>query len=163
MRDAAAGPSKARGGAQPEYLDASGLAKLYLPEPESETLNRALAGRRDALVSDLAVTEIVSSLARRRRVGEVSQEAVVRLQRTLLGHLDVGVYHRIELLPAVHRAAERLLLSAERVSLRAADALHLALAVSGEAATLITYDLRLADAAGVFGLQVFPEANREGE
>jgi hypothetical protein len=29
------------------YLDASALAKLYLPEPESDRLNEFLRGRRD--------------------------------------------------------------------------------------------------------------------
>jgi predicted nucleic acid-binding protein len=62
----------------------------------------------------------------------------------------------VELISATHREAERLLLSIEAVPLRAADALHLALAVGGDAASLMTYDQRLAEAGRAIGLGVFP-------
>lgn len=140
----------------PFYFDASALVKLYLPEPNSASLNRVVAGRRDALVSDLVVTEIVSSLCRRRREGTVSRQIVDRVRREILSHLDGGVYARVELVPAVHREAERLLASIDQVALRAADALHLALALSGGAATVLTFDRRLADAARASGLGVHP-------
>jgi len=140
----------------PLYLDTSALAKLYVPESESAELNRRILGRRDLIISDLAVTEIVSSLCRRRRDGTVDTKIVGRLQRAVLNHLEQGVYRRVDLIPATHREAERLMLSVEGVALRAADALHLALAVSGEAATVLTYDKRLAEASRAIGLNVFP-------
>lgn len=74
----------------------------------------------------------------------------------LLSHFDSGVYCRVELLPEIHREAERLLVSIERVPLRATDALHLALALSGAAASVLTFDRRLAGAARALGLNVFP-------
>ena len=144
--------------AGPLYLDASALVKLYLPEPESDDLNRLLVGRLDAVVSDLAVTEIVSSLCRRRREGSVTTADVSSLQRALLGHIEAGVYRRVELIPAAHREAERLLISLRTVPLRAADALHLALALGAEAASLLTWDRRLGAAARAIGLGVFPAA-----
>ncbi len=140
----------------PLYCDASALAKLYVPEADSDELNRAIQGRSDLLVSDLSITEIVSSLARRRREGALTASVAVRLHRAILGHTEKGLYRRVELLAATHRDAERLLLSAESVPLRAADALHLALAISGDAASLLTYDRRLAEAARSIGLIVFP-------
>ena len=45
------------------YLDASALAKLYVTEPGSDVLDDALRGRGDLMVSDLAVTEVVSAFA----------------------------------------------------------------------------------------------------
>ena len=141
----------------PLYLDASALAKLYLPEPESDDLNRLLVGRHDVVVSDLAVTDIVSSLCRRRREGSLTTAVVTRLHRALLGHIEAGVYRRFELIPAAHREAERLLISLGPVSLRALDALHLALALGSEAASLLTWDRRLGAAARAVGLCVFPE------
>jgi len=66
--------------------------------------------------------------------------------------VDAGFYRRVEIIPAIHREAERLLFSLDAVPLRAADALHLALAISAEAATLLTYDRRLAEAALTVGL-----------
>lgn len=140
----------------PLYLDASALVKLYLPETESDDLNRLLMGRRDVVVSDLAVTEIVSSLCRRRREGSLTTAVVARLHRALLGHIEAGVYRRFELLPATHREAERLLVALSAVPLRPADALHLALAVGAEAASLLTWDRRLGAAARAIGMGVFP-------
>ena len=140
----------------PLYFDASALLKLYVREPGSNELNREILGRTDLLVSDLAVTEIVSSLCRRKREGTVGMPVVVRLQRALLSHVREGLYRRVELIPDTHREAERLLVSMDTVSLRAADALHLALAVSGRAMCVLTYDRRLAEAARAMGLTVFP-------
>lgn len=138
------------------YPDASALAKLYLPETESDELNRAVEGRRDLLISDLSITEIVSSLSRRQREGALDRSIAIRLHRTILGHVETGVYRRIDLASITHREAERMLLSIEARSLRAADALHLALAVSADASTLLTYDRRMADAGRSIGLNVFP-------
>lgn len=140
----------------PLYCDASALVKLYVPETGSDDLNRALRGRGDLLVSDLAITEIVSSLARRRRERALTASIAARLHRAILSHTEKGVYRRVELLPATHREAERLLMAVESVALRAADALHLALAVSGDAASVLTYDRRLADAARSIGMAAFP-------
>lgn len=140
----------------PLYLDASALVKLYVPEPDSDELNRRVLGRRDLLVSELAVTEIVSSLCRRRREGALGTQTVVRLQRAVLDHIEAGHYRRVEMIPSTHRAAERFLLTVESALLRAADALHLALAVAGEAACVLTYDKRMREAARAIGLNVFP-------
>jgi predicted nucleic acid-binding protein len=109
------------------------------------------------LVSDLAVTEIVSAVARRLHQRSFTREAARRLQHAILQRLDEGVYHRVELTRDVHRRAEHfLLLALEGTSLRAADALHLALATSGHAASLATFDTRLAAAARARGLAVYP-------
>ena len=53
----------------PVYCDTSALLKLYLPERGSDEFNEAVKGRDDVLVSDLAVTEIISAIARRLRQG----------------------------------------------------------------------------------------------
>jgi predicted nucleic acid-binding protein len=127
---------------------------LYVPEAESEELNRTLKGRRDLLVSDLSITEIVSSLSRRRREGALEVAIASRLHHAILGHVEDGVYRKVELISTTHREAEMLLLSVEAVPLRAADALHLALAVAGDAASLLTFDRRLSDAAKAVGLGV---------
>ena len=140
----------------PVYLDASALAKLYLPEPESDELDRVLVGRRDLLVSDLAITEIVSAVARRQREGDLEARAARRLYRGLLDDREAGYYRRLALTPAAHREAERLLLLRQGISLRAADALHLAMALLAEARTIATFDQRMRGAADSVGLAVLP-------
>jgi predicted nucleic acid-binding protein len=132
------------------------LLKLYLPEPGSDEFNEIVEGRDDVLVSDLAVTEIVSAAARRLRQGSLPREAARRLQHAILGRLDEGVYHRVELTREVHRRAEHLLLTLEDTPLRAADALHLALAATARAASLASFDARLVVAARAAGLAVYP-------
>jgi len=107
-------------------------------------------------VSDLAVTEIVSAVARRLHQRSLTRETARRLQHAILGRLDEGGYHRVELTRDVHRRAEHYLLSPRATPLRAADALHLALATSARAASLATFDARLAAAARAAGLAVYP-------
>lgn len=139
--------------AEPVYLDASALVKLFVPEPESDDLNRALAGLTDVIVSDLALTEMASALGRRVRERRVTRDHARRLYReasTLL-----ALVHHAELTPPIHRRAERLVLSLA-TPLRALDALHLATALDAEAATVVTFDPRLRDAAGSQGLFVAP-------
>jgi predicted nucleic acid-binding protein len=54
-----------------------------------------------------------------------------------------------------HREAERLLLALKDVPMRAADALHLALATTAGAAAVVTFDHRLEEAARAVGLGIF--------
>lgn len=141
----------------PLYLDASALAKLFLPESGSADLNRALVGRRDLVLSDLAVTETVSALRRRARAGEMRLEDAVGVQRALLDLFDAGSVLRVGLDGPAHREAERLLIHLEP-PLRAADALHLAMALGSEAAGVVTFDERMRAAAAAAGLHALPAA-----
>ena len=141
--------------AGPVYLDASALVKLLLPEPESDALNRALMQGVEVIVSDLALTETASALGRRTREGLLTQGDSRRLYREAQ---KLAAACRIaEGTPPVHRRAERLLLTSLNIPLRALDALHVALALDVEAATVASYDPRLRRAASAQGLFVAPE------
>lgn len=141
--------------AGPLYCDASALAKLYLPEEGSDELNQRLTRRIDVWVSDLAVTEVASALARRAREASLPFARARQIHRKILANAATGAFRRVELLPDSHREAERLLL-ASTAPLRAADALHLALALGAGAATLLTYDRPMSRAALDCGLAVWP-------
>jgi uncharacterized protein len=139
----------------PVYLDASALVKLLVPEPESDALNQSLIQAGDVIVSDLALTETASALGRRTREGLLTSGESRRLYREA-ERLTTSC--RIaELTPPVHRRAERLLLTSLHISLRALDALHVALALHAEAATVVAYDPRLRKAAEGQGLFIAPE------
>lgn len=140
----------------PLYCDTSALLKLYLPEAGSDVFNALVEGRDDLLVSDLCVTEAASALARRVRQGALPGEAARRVQHAILDRLDEGAYHRVELTRDVHRRAEHFLLSLGDIPLRASDALHLALAASGRAASLASFDARMVAAARAASLAVYP-------
>jgi predicted nucleic acid-binding protein len=108
------------------------------------------------MVSELTVTEMVSVLARLSRQGAITREALRRIQHAVVGRLDDGTYQRVELTRDIHRRAEHLLLQLTQIPLRAADALHLALATSARAPSLASFDSRLATAARAVGLATYP-------
>jgi len=125
-------------------------------EPGSDEFNRAVEGRDDVLISDLTLTEVISALARRLREGALTREIVRRVQHAMIERLDGDTYHRIELTRDVHRRAEHFLLTLTGMPLRAADALHLALATSSHALSLASFDARLRAAARAVGLATYP-------
>jgi predicted nucleic acid-binding protein len=78
------------------------------------------------------------------------------VERAIVGRLDDGAFRRVELTRDVHRRAEHFLLTRGETPLRAADALHLALATSGRAASMASFDARLGAAARAIGLATYP-------
>jgi predicted nucleic acid-binding protein len=136
------------------YVDSSALAKLYVPEVESERLDNFLRGRRGLMISELAITEVLSAVGRRKREKELRAELANEIRDALLADADSGSFNRLDLSPAVHREAERLLLATDSVPLRTPDALHIALALSGQATHVLTFDRRMREAAVRTGLNV---------
>jgi uncharacterized protein len=136
------------------YIDSSALAKLYVPEAESERLDAFLRGKLGLMISELAITEVLSAVARRKREGELKPELANQIRDAVLADADSGSFARSHLDPAVHRVAERLLLATDSVHLRTLDALHLALAFSGAATHVVTFDRRMREAAVQSGLNV---------
>jgi len=136
----------------PVYLDTSALAKLYLPESGSDELEDVLLGRRDIIVSDLAITELTSAVARRVRDTDLSAAHARRIYQRVLNDVGAGEFRRAEITANSHREAERLLMGiARRVPLRAADALHLGMATLLGVRVLVTFDQRMRSAAEALG------------
>jgi len=136
----------------PVYLDTSALAKLYLPEPRSDEMEDALLGRRDVIVSDLAVTELTSAVARRVRDADLTAAHARRIYQRLLRDVGGGEFRRAEITSNAHREAERLLMGVgRRVPMRAADALHLGMAGLLGVRVLVTFDQRMRAAAEGLG------------
>lgn len=135
------------------YIDSSALAKLYVPEPESDALDAFLRGRRNLLISEVVLSEVLSAIARRWREGELSAAQARAVRAALLADADSGALERLQLAPAVHREAERILFSMGSRPLRTLDALHLALALTAEATHVITFDARMKTAATECGLR----------
>jgi hypothetical protein len=135
------------------YLDSSALAKLYVPEPESDALEAFFCGRRDLMISELAITEVLSAVGRRRREGMLTGHQALEIRDAVLADADSGSFQRLDMSPVVHREAERLLFHIESVALRTLDALHVALALQGSATHVVTYDARMRTAALHAGLK----------
>jgi predicted nucleic acid-binding protein len=122
------------------YLDSSALVKLAVREAESLALRRYLRRRRPLVASALARTEVVRALM------PLGPQAIRR------GH---DVLARVDLV----RVNDRVLDAAGAlppVELRSLDAIHLATAqqLGADLARIVTYDDRMATAAGQLGLTV---------
>jgi len=128
------------------YLDTSALVKLYIGEPGTESVERAVAEAESVATSWLSYPEARSAFARLRREGSLSPEDL----RVVASSLDKDLAAYEILMPdeGVWRAAGDI---AELRGLRALDAVHLAeasgLAESKEDVRMLTFDDRLLAAA----------------
>jgi predicted nucleic acid-binding protein len=120
------------------YIDTSALLKLVVDEPESEALRAYLSDRGPLVTSALSVTELLRAA---RRIAP-SFEAPAR---ALLDGLTL-----VEISRPILEAAALL----HPPVLRTLDAIHLATALTQGAAleVVVTYDVRLRDAARAGGL-----------
>lgn len=123
------------------YLDTSAAAKLLIEEPESSTvagwLDRQVEAG-EAIVSSLLLETELRRLAARERLSQVAVGEV--LDGVDLVEPDRALFHEAGILP-------------DR-TLRSLDALHLATVLRLDAATLVTYDLRMTQAAAALGIRV---------
>jgi uncharacterized protein len=134
------------------YLDTSVLIATLIDEPTSDAVRAYLiAAEQELLVSDFAAAEVASVLSRLVRTGMLAApEAVARLG-------DFDTWRTAASSPADLRAADARLaymyVRRFEFTLRAPDALHLAVASRLQAA-LATLDRRMERAARGFGIAV---------
>ena len=122
------------------YLDSSALVKTIIEEPESRALVRWLDAKDQLVACELVRVETV-------RAVRVSDPTAVARARQAIATLTL-----IRLDDALYEAAADL----EPSSLRSLDALHLgaALSLGRDLTGVVTYDTRMAEAAGVLDLHV---------
>lgn len=119
------------------YLDTSAAVKLISDERESDGLRSYLDEGPTVVSSDLLETEL-RRIGIRHRIDQVLITAV--LDGVTLIPLGRDQFREAGLYP--------------QAGLRSLDALHLAGALSADAAAILTYDARLAEAARAHGLRV---------
>ena len=105
------------------------------------------------MISELAITEVLSAVARRRREGVLTAHLALAIRDAVLTDADSGSFVRLDMSPVVHREAERLLFQMESVALRTLDSLHVAAALMGAASHVVTYDARMRAASLHAGLK----------
>ncbi len=122
------------------YLDASAIVKLVLSETGSQELTEYLLGRAPSVTCRISTTEVSRAVRRQSLDAAASVEAVLATMTV------------VEVSPDLARTAGRL----QPAELRSLDAIHVATAlmVAGDIDAVVTYDLRLAAAARLVGLQV---------
>jgi predicted nucleic acid-binding protein len=126
------------------YLDASAIVKLVTDEAETAALRAWLEARAPLLTSRISTVEVARAMLRKGpksvRLGRAALDDAFR--SVAIVELDVSIAQRAGTLSPA--------------TLRALDAIHLAAALGfgDEVATLVTYDMGLADAARTAGLEV---------
>lgn len=137
------------------YLDTSALVKLYMAEPGRTVVTTAIEQATVVGTSMVAYVEARAALARRRRERGLSPEAYRRAGRLL--QRDWPRYLRFEVTETLIVIAGNL---AEKMHLRAYDALHLASGLSMQAqlgdTVFACWDQGLARAAAKAGLEILP-------
>jgi predicted nucleic acid-binding protein len=135
------------------YLDTSSLLKIFLIEPDSETVRRLVDPAERVISSLVAYPEARAGLARARRNGRIDDAGY----DDIVAQFEVfwGECQHVDVTADVARLAGDL---AERHALRGFDAIHLASAISfhdasGEALTFLAADALLLQAAAVCGLE----------
>lgn len=120
------------------YLDSSALVKLVIREPESAALRRFLRGHAVHASSALATTEVLRAVRR-------ADPAAIPTAHDALGRVVI-----LELTDDLLRDAGLL----DPPELRTLDAIHLSAArtLGSDLAAVVTYDERMAAAAGRLGL-----------
>ena len=130
------------------YLDSSALAKLYLVEPESLSVEQAIHTNRPWIAtSRVTYAEILSVLARCQRDKRISPPAYRAQKKAFLA--DWESFQVIELTAAVLSDAGRQI---ERHALRGYDAIQLCSALWIGKPSFACFDHRLLNAALSEGL-----------
>jgi predicted nucleic acid-binding protein len=135
------------------YIDTSYLAPYYLPEANSDVVERKLVKLPvgSLVISPLVRSEFASVLSRKSRTREMDAADSRRTMTALDTHLAAGILRMVSVGPRdFERATEWIM--AMRHPLRAPDALHLAVAAR-EDAVFWTLDKALARAAKWVGLK----------
>ena len=122
------------------YLDTSALVKLLVQEEHSEGLTAFLIDAGTLSSSEITHVELIRAVLRYR-------EAALQEARKLLDQLEL-----VAMNPALLERAGAL----RPLTLRSLDAIHLASAMQlgNQLRAVVTYDLRMQDAARSLGLAV---------
>lgn len=137
------------------YIDTSALAKCYVREPQSLSVLDWVETQGKPTTAALTLVEFRCLLARRRRARQIDTVLEQRALAEFDGHIRAGAW-RIHPTPFGDYAAARDLIDIlPEHSLRALDALHLAVARACGAETFATADITQADAAAALGFTVY--------
>ena len=135
------------------YIDTSYLAPYYLPEAKSDTVEKKLVKLPGGslVISPLVRAEFASLLSRKCRAKEMDEADARRTMTALDRHLGAGSFRMVSIGSRDFEQATEWIMAMKH-SLRAPDAVHLAVAAR-EDAVLWTLDRGLARAARWIGLK----------
>ena len=138
------------------YVDTSALLKRFVAEAQSDRFDQFVmqSSESDELtLSPLCLTEAVSALKRRERMGELDANYVLSAWGQLQQEVSAGLWMMTPF-PALAFAKACEAMLALTTPLAALDALHLATAQLCNCQAMASADARLCEAAHQAGLQV---------
>lgn len=134
------------------YLDTSAIIPYYREEPLSGVVQDFLVSVTPPVyISDLTGVELVSALARLVRVGDLDNGAADLIADAFAGDIKANLFMKTLLVSGHCKQAENWL-SLRKTSLRALDALHLAIC-SKQEACLVTCDRAFFQSARQLGVR----------
>ena len=136
------------------YFDTSALAKWYLPEEQSNEVEKYIQEHGPVVISDLTVVEMRNLLARHRREGNLDPNTEIKVFATFEEDIRQKFLICHPLSDGVARGAVNLLSVLCDLPLRMIDAMHLAMAKEIQTDVLATADPVMASAGEKLGLSV---------
>lgn len=135
------------------YFDTGYLVRLYLPDQGFQVV-RQLAAQHAVVSARLGRTETFAALHRVLREGRLNPITFPRTLAQFEHDCGLGAFSWLSMNESVLQRAERTLSgAAPSVSLRAADAIHLACAAEHGFTKIFSNDRHLLASAPLFGLQ----------
>ncbi|HPQ41288.1 MAG TPA: type II toxin-antitoxin system VapC family toxin [bacterium] len=136
------------------YFDTSALAKWYINENDSETVEAFLREHGPVTISSLTSVEMRSLLTRRRKNRDFNPETEMRIWATF--NEDIQRKHLVQLALSedIFHTAINIIDMLPEISLRTLDALHLAICQSHDIKGIATADKIMADSASMLGMEV---------
>jgi predicted nucleic acid-binding protein len=127
------------------YVDTSALVKLLVEETETDAVRAELQRR------DVVATSVITEIEPARAAARARERGATALDDVAVWAITAATLE-LELTPEIRRAAAAL----QPSTVRSLDAIHLATAASlgDDLAGLLTYDIRMQDAAAALGVTV---------
>jgi uncharacterized protein len=136
------------------FCDTSTVAKLYVPEADSQAVRERLESEDSVYVSELVRVELAGVFHRRLRERTWSREYFLAASRQFSADDLGGFWTWLTLDSTIVAAASNIYATLpETVFLRSADCLHLATAIRHNFAEVYTHDRHQLEAAQTLGLR----------
>jgi predicted nucleic acid-binding protein len=136
------------------YFDTSALAKWYLPEEQSNEVEKYIQEHGPVVISELTVVEMRELLARHRREGDLDPNTEIKVFATFEEDIRQKFLICHPLSDDIARGAVNLLSVLGDLPLRMTDAMHLAIAKEIQTDTFVTADSVMAAGAQAMGFSV---------
>ncbi len=136
------------------YFDTSALAKWYLPEEQSNEVEKYIQEHGPVVISELTVLEMRELLARHRREGSLDPHTEIKVFATFEEDIRQKFLICHPLFDGLARGAVNLLSVLSDLPLRMVDAMHLAMAKEIQTDIFATADSLMAAAGEKLGLSV---------